>query len=275
MNTKFLLAAILPAFALTAGSANAVIVVQDGFSGAFVAGNGAIVGRTPDTVNLAGNTYTEQQNANVGERMQLDTTTGSPGTSLRTGFNNAAHIQYTNTGVPTALITLSIDAQINTIANNDTAPRGIGLGFYNNPLAGTFFVEPSANTNFTGLVVTAGGSDGAAGTLEYVLNGASQGVFTTALAGFSTSAFINLSYTVDPTTGTLTNVTYGGTDYTASFAAVNNFVASDIAGFYGQTSNNIAFFGRVDNFAIDVVPEPSSLALLGLGGLLVARRRRS
>ena len=30
-----------------------------------------------------------------------------------------------------------------------------------------------------------------------------------------------------------------------------------------------------NNVNIDVVPEPGSLALLGLGGLLIARRRRS
>lgn len=33
-------------------------------------------------------------------------------------------------------------------------------------------------------------------------------------------------------------------------------------------------FALVNGFSLDVVPEPSSLALLGLGGLMVARRRR-
>ena len=34
-------------------------------------------------------------------------------------------------------------------------------------------------------------------------------------------------------------------------------------------------FSRVDNVFVEVVPEPGSLALLGLGGLLIARRRRA
>ena len=40
------------------------------------------------------------------------------------------------------------------------------------------------------------------------------------------------------------------------------------------TTDSSGFPGRVVGFAFDPIPEPSSLALLGLGGLLVARRRR-
>jgi len=40
-------------------------------------------------------------------------------------------------------------------------------------------------------------------------------------------------------------------------------------------NNNPNGFARMDDVYVEVVPEPGSLALLGLGGLLIARRRRS
>ena len=231
--------------------ADAGIIVQDGFSGTFAGGNGAIVGRTPDTVNLAGNTYTEQQNANAAARMELDTATGNPLNSLKTGFNNSAHIQYSNSGVPTTQITLTIDTQINTLAD-DGSPRGVGLGFWN-PLPTLYSgTEPSATTYFTGILVTP------AGTLEYVLNGVSQGIFTTAPGGFSVGAFLNLSYTIDPTTSDITSLVYAGTDYTTDFTSTfpANFTPSVNAGFLGSTAANANYFGRVDNFVVELVTGP-------------------
>ena len=32
--------------------------------------------------------------------------------------------------------------------------------------------------------------------------------------------------------------------------------------------------GTIDDFALTIIPEPGSLALMSLGGLLIARRRR-
>lgn len=52
----------------------------------------------------------------------------------------------------------------------------------------------------------------------------------------------------------------------------------DLTGFKNviTAATYIPGFGSTSqNFDLEVVPEPSSLALLGLGGLLIARRRRS
>lgn len=55
--------------------------------------------------------------------------------------------------------------------------------------------------------------------------------------------------------------------------ADNGAVGHDLwVGF--ESNQGAGIFGRVDDVVLTLVPEPTSLALLGLGGLLVSRRRR-
>lgn len=63
-------------------------------------------------------------------------------------------------------------------------------------------------------------------------------------------------------------------DVTSGLAANNKFRIEGKNG--GGGGNRAAFYDNIVIFTDDVIPEPGSLALLGLGGLLIgARRRRS
>lgn len=95
------------------------------------------------------------------------------------------------------------------------------------------------------------------GTLEYVCAGVSQGVFTEAPAGFSKDAFLNLTYTIDPTSKKLLRLEFGGSDHSDAFHAKfpTDFTISDIAGFLGSTAKSTSAFGRVDNFVIAIGDE--------------------
>jgi len=83
-------------------------------------------------------------------------------------------------------------------------------------------------------------------------------------------------------------ITLGVDDTTLGFVSVS--VTGDIAdvvngdGPYDTTRPFLAFFGSgsaiddvlyIDNIKFELVPEPASVALLGLGGLLIGRRRRA
>ncbi len=155
--------------------------------------------------------------------------------------------------------------------------RGITLGFFDNASTGTNLF----NERRSPLGVTYND----AGHLMLVVPNLPLGA-STILASVSTfgpgntpiptTGTHNLSYLVDTTTQSISNVTFDGvavnfgvpvTQFTdAATAYAGSYAASGL----GNT------FGTLDNFTITAVPEPSTFILCGLGavGLLVAGRRR-
>lgn len=147
------------------------------------------------------------------------------------------------------------------------ANRGVGVGF-SNTFGGT------AST-FTGLRLRPDGK------LSYMVNGIEVAFVDAAIAGYNANAFYNLSYTVDTSTGALSNIALQGSsaDFSSLEAAGNFFTLANTtyAAFFGGGGANSR--GSIDNFTLSEAapaPEPASLALMsvGLAGIGILRRRR-
>jgi len=144
--------------------------------------------------------------------------------------------------------------------------RGLGLGFYAG-VGDNIFVD----TDFRGLVLTTDGRLVLGRTGE---NGSPRvGTVETIVSGLDNAGQHTLSFEIDTGSGDISNILLDGNlqpdvSTTLFNAEVNR------AGFFASSSAG-GTSAYIDDFTVEgVVPEPTSLALLCLGGLVIARRRR-
>lgn len=114
-----------------------------------------------------------------------------------------------------------------------------------------------------GILLNDGGSDFERGGVTFSASDIYDFSFTTVIGSDK------YSYTI----GSGSSGSDSGTDFTFSSGAVGSF--GDVS-FFMNGPGGFGEDGFVDSIRVDVVPEPSSAALLGLGGLsLLLRRRRN
>jgi hypothetical protein len=235
-------------------------IVYDQFDG--INGNG-VNGRTPDTVNLHGGYWT----TNGVFPVVITASVGNPGSSMSIGPQSTALVSVASAGnyVKPAVMIIQADISLGSISGTDMPFRGVALGFDS---AGS--VAPPDNGNgFDGILIDPSGN------LDLLTNGnttTSLLPYNAAVLGvFNPSTFYTLSYEVNTLTGDLTNIYLSdlqGSEFLAD-AGTNEFTdfETNFAGIQ-SSGNQAGQAAYVDNFIV-AVPEPASLCLFGIGGLML------
>jgi hypothetical protein len=151
-----------------------------------------------------------------------------------------------------------------TSPDNNETQRGVGLGFYESILS------VATNSDFRGLVL---GTDGRLVLARAGANGSARAGFLAEIAtGIDTSVDHTVSYDINTTTGDISNILLDGVLQADVATTIFNADVNRVGFFASSTSGGTT--ATYDDFTVIAVPEPTSLALLGLGSLLIARRRR-
>jgi len=255
--------------AVSVSAAPGDVIVRDNFTGTGTAPTTGKIpadlnNRPPDTTNLPGGNWV----AGTGWSNGIYNNYAWANADVQVRKSIASAGSYTKP----QRITISADVNLGWTSATVRGPgvsgttnaayaRGVALGFFD--------VD-----RFTGAVVNA------SGTLKFLNHSywhAPDFITTLAWAGeepFDPSAWYNLTYTIDTSTGGIMDLEFDGVAYNVSTTAFTN-AYTNLAGFYvnSDTGNT---YGYVDNFQVmEMIPEPSTLACVAAAGLLALRRRRA
>jgi len=273
-HTKTLLAA-LGCAAMTAGSASAATTLfSDDFSSN---AQGSWIVRGPGSVDFSGGAAAISVAAGNGQPEAI--------------YHTFSSVQLANTG---DYIEFKADVSIsNTDARNQDVRTGLGFAFdtftdnasTDVPVDGYFstlpsngndtdsnvrFMEPSPSgaVNFfnPSLTTSAGVGSGSMGVDNTDTNSATS-TPTTWVWRVERDASGDLVFS-----GSFNGVDFTSTATATGSNVIDNYEFNTVGLAYAYKTGETATYDNVS--VVSNIPEPSSLALLGLGGLLIARRRR-
>lgn len=248
LATKTLLASAT-ALAFTAGSADAEVLYQHTFDGdGSVAVNGLAVdvvaaGALATTHGITSTAWTESSSGTF-----TDDGLGSGQFVAELGFTPIDGTVYTITMIGTNTADSGNWISVgywNNSTDNGSIPNGLAWSLFRTNDDNAFALLEGVGTILDNVASPANPA-----TISIVLD-------TTDGGGFGGGAWDVEWY-------------FGGS--ATPFASADNVAFSSAIVAVGVGSENAA--ADIDSFTLEVVPEPGSLALLGLGGLLVAARRR-
>lgn len=248
---------------------HASTIISDTFDANDPSTGTALVGRTPDTTDLPGTKWAQNNYALSGYH---DLIVGSPTGSAELGADVGVGIALSPD--TSTIYYISDSFSLNTDPTTAAGAHGAGLGFFTS-------VSSSANhgyNNFTGLAVNTDGTTSTQADIVLWAAGAATSDTATLTGWTGGSADHTLSYVVNTSTGGISSILLDGRSITLSggttaFTPTATALAGIANHASGFSSNTNALF---NNFVVSSspVPEPASLALVAVGamGLLLLRR---